>query len=148
YLWVGANNFSTTPKKGWVLQYDPDDLTLVEVHELDAHWAEGGAWHDVGDGPEYWAVYTDWDHVSRHKIVGGVMTKVDDYLLPLVEGESSTNLLYQGGAWLGDLFITPRKPTDAGRLFSEIHIHTWTGSGFVAVHKQKQIAAEADEELQ
>src|SRR5690606_24092564 len=43
YLWVGANNFDSSPHAGWIVQYDPSDLTWVATHEVGAHWCEGGA---------------------------------------------------------------------------------------------------------
>lgn len=51
-LYVGANNFNTTPAAGWVAEYDYDPalrtLTFVELHDMGANWAEGGCF--LSDG--------------------------------------------------------------------------------------------------
>lgn len=132
YLWAGANNWQGSSKKGWVMKFNPSDLTHVASYEVAPYYAEGGAWKDVGDGPEYWSIYTDYDRVTRHRFNGSVLEQVGEYVLPLVEGQGSTNLLYQGASWLGDTFITVRKPNPN----SEIHFHRWNGSGFDAECRQ------------
>ncbi|WP_421359971.1 hypothetical protein [Agrobacterium rosae] len=139
YLWAGANNWQGSPKKGWVMKFNPSDLSHVASYEVAAHYAEGGAWKDVGSGPEFWSIYTDYDHVTRHRFNGTAFEQVGEYLLPLAEGQSATNLLYQSAAWIGDTFITSRKPNPT----PEIHFHKWTGSGFDAEFRQPGFAVEA-----
>jgi hypothetical protein len=134
YLWVGCSNFPNTPKESWLLKIDPYDLSVASTYELDEeYWSEGGAWKDVGDGPEFWNVFTDWDRISRYKFVSGVWTKVNDYLLPLIEDDYSANDAYQGAAWIGNILITT---THSARSTTEIHYHRWTGTGFDALNKQ------------
>lgn len=135
YLWVGANNYPQEPRLGWVLQYDLADMSYVATHELDGYHNEGGAWHDVGNGPEYWAIYHDWPHASRYAWDGTNLTKIGDYLLPIAEGrtnEDGQRGLYQSAQWLGDMLITQTHLNNGTPM---THFHRWTGSGFEAVRE-------------
>jgi hypothetical protein len=135
-LWVGCSNFPDTPKESWLLEINPSDLSVTNTWGLDdAHWSEGGAWRNVGDGDEWWNCYHDWDHVSRYKIVTGTLMKVDDYLLSYVDTETTS--LYQGLTWHlaanGSQLMMGM--THSQRSDTENHIYRWTGSGFAEYAK-------------
>lgn len=138
YLWVGASNFPNTPKLGWILQYDPATLAHVATYETEDYWSEGGAWKDVGNGNEFWAIYHDQPIVSRYRINAGAFELVANYNLAF--GTGQTEFLSQSAVWLGDLFITqnhayrtnPPATTD---------VYRWNGSGMDAV---QQIARLSD----
>lgn len=132
-LWIGANNFAIPfpdPHLGWILEYNPSTLTLINAYSVKNHVSEGGAWKDVGNGDEFWAVYSDWDYVSRYKIVGSVWTHQADYQLPLVEGQThiaSVRGLYQGATWYNDILIVQ---THAVNPDTETHFYKWSGASF------------------
>lgn len=125
FLWIGGNNYDTVPRVGWILKVDPSDLSVSAVYSTEAHHCEGGAWHDVGDGDEFWAVYNDTDIVSRYD---SSFTLVDSYSLELGEGREFG---YQGAAWIDDYLLTPVHVTNSPD--HTIDVHRWNGSGFVGV---------------
>lgn len=132
FLWVGVNNLSATPKLGWIIKVDPSDLSVDAVYSVEAHYCEGGAWHDVGNGDEFWATYHDWDRVSRYKFVDSVWTHVGDYLLSLVEDEITS--LYQGAAWItlsGVHYLIVQLHNEHASTAE--HVYQWTGTSFTAV---------------
>ncbi len=138
-LWVGCNNYSTTPKLGWILEYNPTTLALIATNSVGANWCEGGAWKDVGSGNEFWAIYHDTPTVRRYD---SSFALVGSYSLPRY-AESDTSIvnergLYQGAAWRGnDLFVQTHRVNPDART----DIYTWNGSGFDA----KQILYALDE---
>lgn len=130
YLWCGANSYpATSPAAGWIVKYNPADLTWVATYPTQAHQCEGARWKDLGDGngPNLWAIYNDWGSVSRYD---ASLNHVADYALPLYSGFA---LGYQGIIWLGNDLITPEhrdnNPND------RVHVHTWNGTGFDGVIK-------------
>ena len=69
-LYIGANNWDNTPRKGWIVVYTTD-LTYVETHQVQDHWCEGCAYHDG----YWWVVYcgdSDAKIVSKYNsFMGG-----------------------------------------------------------------------------
>lgn len=140
YLWVGASNFQNSPQKGYILKYDPSTLAHVATYETEAHWCEGGAWKDVGNGDEFWAVYHEWPYVSRYRITAGAFDLVGNYLLPWVAGQ--TTYLSQSAVWLGNLFIVQNH----GYRIVEpatTDVYRWNGSGMDAVQKIPRLSEAA-----
>lgn len=122
-LWVGANNHNATPKLGWIIEYDPANLTRIATHPVGANWNEGGAWKD-GD---FWAIYHDLGAVRRYDAAFSLIAQYD---LPFtVEDTSilSERGLYQGGQWFADDFLTPMHKINPDNC---LHIHRWNGTGF------------------
>ncbi len=117
-LYIGANNFSTTPKLGWIVEYDPSDLSWIATHSVEAHWAEGCA---IRSG-EFWVYYHDWPFVTRYD---ASWAKVNDYALAGIE--SLTLDLFNGGAWSGDdLYLVRHNNTNPTQYF----VYRWNGSSF------------------
>lgn len=81
YLWIGASNYPNTPKTGYILKYDPATLAHVATYNTAAYWSEGGAWKNVGNGDEFWAIYHDQPIVSRYRINAGAFELVGTYTL-------------------------------------------------------------------
>lgn len=133
-LWLGANNFDMTPtgpKASWVVEVDPSDLSHVATYPLeDVAWCEGGAWKDVGDGDEFWAVFHDTKTVSRYKLIADVMVKQAEYTLPLIPDAEGSGALNQGAQWLDNQLWTQlhNQHSETGT-----YIHEWTGNGFVGI---------------
>lgn len=111
-LYVGGNNYNTTPRQGWILEYDPDDLTLLATHAVQNHWCEGGAWRPRLSGGavshEFWACYAN--PVSSGPNVYEV-SRYDDafahqgnFGLPVTYDSGS--LFHEGLAWKGNLLLT------------------------------------------
>lgn len=120
YLWLGANNYATTPKLGWITKYDTN-LNWVATYSVGANWAEGGAWKDVGSGDEFWAVYTDTNIVRRYNssfVLQGTFTA------SLSDGMDVTQS--QGMAANGLDFIIPMHNNNAS---AAVHVYGWNGSG-------------------
>lgn len=134
-LWVGANNYNDTPKLGWIIEYDPSDLTWIATHSVGANWSEGGAWHDVGDGDEIWVVFADLAAVRRYDASFSLIAQYD---LDFVAGQThiaSLRSLYQGAAWYtseeGDHYLFVQ--THAVNEDTATHVYRWNGSGFDCV---------------
>lgn len=128
-LWVGATNFDVTPKKSWVIDVEPADLSVRAIYALEeAAWGEGGAWKDVGAGDEFWAVWHDTKTVSRYKLIDGAMAKQAEYGLPLIPDAEGSGALNQGAQWLGNQIWTQlhNQHSETGT-----YIHEWTGNGFI-----------------
>lgn len=140
YLWIGASNYPNTPKKGYILQYDPATLAHVATFTTAAYWSEGGAWHNVGNGDEFWAIYHDQPVVSRYRINAGAFELVANYNLAFVTGQ--TTYLSQSAVWLGDLFIVQNHG------YREVEpattdVYRWNGAGMDAVQKIPRLSVEA-----
>ena len=110
-LYAGGNNYSTTPAKGWILEFDPDDLSHLATHAVQDHWSEGGAWRPNLSGEEindeFWACYAnavstspDEFAVSRYD---AAFSHIDDYSLPV--DYDSGSLFHEGLAWKGNLLF-------------------------------------------
>jgi len=100
-LYVGANNFPTTPSLGWVLEYNYHPttraLTFVAAHEtsngtIGDGFCEGGA----GLGLHYYAVYHDQPVIRKFLLSDWSFVK--EYPLGTIQNDQTTNL-YQGGSW-------------------------------------------------
>jgi len=118
-LYIGANNYSNTPKKGWIVVYDADDLTPIEYHVLD-HWSEGCAWHNN----EWWVVYDDYKYVSRYD---ADWNHIADYELTY---SISGVHYYQGIRWIGDYIYVN---IHGGSSPETLDCYHWTGNGFEEV---------------
>lgn len=137
YLWIGASNYPNTPKKGYILQYDPDTLAHVATFNTAAYWSEGGAWKDVGDGDEFWAIYHDQPIVSRYD---AAFNLVGTYTLAYVTGQ--TTYLSQSAVWLDDLFIVQNH---GYRVVEQAttDVYRWSGSAMDAVQQIPRLSEAA-----
>jgi hypothetical protein len=140
YLWCGANNFPST-NRGWIIKYDPSDLSHVATYDVNPAVNEGGAWRvDPIEGAEFWSVYSDLNYTSRWRIDGSDFVKVADYDMPLAAGwifVAGASSVYDGAVWIGDYFICHVKGDGNLQLgtdhsFTQLHIHHWTGTEFEA----------------
>ncbi len=95
-LYTGANNFNTTPAKGWILEFNPTTFALIATHETMAGFCEGGAWRNN----EFWAVFHNVSTVQRFD---SDFTSIDTYNLSYAKDTSTIN--YQGAQWNGDHFL-------------------------------------------
>lgn len=136
-LFMGANNFnSTTPKKGWILEYDPDTLARIAEHAVEAHWAEGCAIREESGSPEYWVHYHDWTSVSRYDASWSL---IGNYTLPGISIYSTD--LFQGGFWSGDHLYLIRHNNDNPTMY---YVYLWDGSGFDLVEAREAPFLTAD----
>ena len=76
HLFIGANNYSTTPHEGWIYEYDASDLSFVAAHDVGAIWSEGctkydGHWFVVSANSHTITEFDDnWDLVKVHNLPG------------------------------------------------------------------------------
>jgi len=118
-LYIGANNYDVTPKKGWIVEYNADDLTPVSggVHSVRAQWGEGCAYHDG----YFWVIYGDYYYVDKYDASWNLIATYDlPYHPPVGAG-------YQGCAWIGDYFYA-NIHEGAGQPYCDCY--KWTGSAF------------------
>lgn len=128
-IYAGANNYNDTPGRGWVFEFDADDLSFIAVHELsddsDVSLSEGG---DFGPDGNFYCVShdrllvyefdpADWSFVAAHS-------------LPTPPMLYSWHGWYNGGLWLtDDLFVANlHNPQNIAPVFR------WTGSEFLLVN--------------
>lgn len=137
YLWVGASNYPNTPKTGYILKYDPDTLAFVAAYSTEAHWSEGGAWKDVGNGDEFWAVYHDSPTVSRYD---ASFNLVDTYTLAY--GAGQTEFLSQSAVWLNDLFIVQNHSYRTNPV-TTTDVYRWNGAAMDAVQQIPRLSSSA-----
>ncbi|RLI53783.1 MAG: hypothetical protein DRP09_14830 [Candidatus Thorarchaeota archaeon] len=115
-LYVGANNFDTAQKHGWIFVYNASDLSYIEKHQVKDHYCEGCDYHDG----YWWVVYHDWPYVSKYD---SNWNWVADYAL-----ESGGE--YEGIRWKED-YIYVNNHEGAAR--TKLDCYKWTGSGFELV---------------
>jgi hypothetical protein len=128
-LYVGANNFNAGTKLGWIVEYDPDDLTHIATHSVEAHYAEGCAARYEGSDLEFWVHYHDWPQVTRYD---DTWTKISDYALPGCSIFSDN--LFQGGFWVGDdLYMVRHNNNDPAMYY----VFRWSGSAFTLVEARE-----------
>lgn len=113
-LWVGGNNYSTTPRVGYVQEYDPITLAFIRNHNTIAHWSEGGAWRPGTN--EFWICYdnkvsTNWQ-VSKYTYASNTLTRVGEVDLTGSSFESGTHC-HNGLYWYDEttLFATIHEGT-------------------------------------
>ena len=126
-LYVGANNWpTTTPKKGWVLEYYADNLEYITYHTVGgegvAFWQEGIGFR----GGSFWLVMCDQQKTAEYDTDWNWVT---DHDLPF---SAPSGLGYQGVVWIGDY------------AYFNIHgvsspdtcdLYYWNGSAFEAVER-------------
>ncbi len=111
-LYAGGNNYNTTPRKGWILEFDPDDLSHIATHAVEDHWSEGGAWRpNLSAGEledEFWSCYADPTstgpdvfQVSRYS---AAFAHLANYELPI--DYDSGSLFHEGLVWRGNLLFS------------------------------------------
>lgn len=117
-LYVGVNNFSTTPEKGWILEYDPVTLVLEATHATEARHCEGGAWR----GDEFFSIYQDAATADRYN---DSFVHQEAHALGYV---NATGGYYQGAQWIGDyLLCNLHNSTLWPKTCDVFH---WNGSSF------------------
>lgn len=122
-LYISANNFPTTPARGWVIEVDPTDLSEIDSHELSgAKWTEavtrwGGYW---------WAV-----NATSHEIrqFDDDWALVDAHALP---DASPGGLFWQAIIVLNNVFyLNVHAPSASGiPATPALRAYSWNGSGF------------------
>lgn len=149
FLWAGSNNYAGGTHAGNIIKIDPSDLSYVDDYSVGANYNEGGAWHDVGSGNEFWAVAVDLATVRRYS--ADFTTLVGSYTLPFVEGQSvsgSTRGLYQGACWLssgGNHYLLAQ--THSVNPDNQTHIYQWNGTGFTAIQVINGLSVDAGQGL-
>lgn len=146
-LYVGGNNYNTTPEKGWVLVYDPSDLTHIQTLATADHWSEGGAWrYDATRGWEFWVCYADEFAADTYKVtryeidtwgtMGGLSYPTawtgTDIELPI--SYASGTLFHEGLTWRGDLLFT-MVHEGTSPILAEVYRYDSTGDDFVLVQQ-------------
>lgn len=138
-LWTGAANWPSETPRAWILEYSVGPIAFVAAHEIESGICEGGAWKDVGNGPEFWAIYHDRAVVGRYD---PSFTLIAEYAMDTMESglpvtgmsPSNNGFWSQGAAWLDDYFITP---THNGHASRGVNVYKWTGSGFLAIQRMQ-----------
>ncbi|NVM23697.1 MAG: DUF2341 domain-containing protein, partial [Desulfobacterales bacterium] len=122
-LYIGANNWNTTPEKGWIVVYDASDLSFIEYHSVNDLWCEGCAFHDG----YWWVVYCG--DTTGSKIVSKYNTSwVHQADYSLTFSQTGELIGYQGIRWLGDYIYVN---THEGTTPLKCDVYEWTGSEFV-----------------
>ena len=120
-LYVGSNNYSTTPKKGYIKVFNCSDLSYIEEHQVKDHWCEGCSFHDNA----WWVIYSDYKYVSKYDIS---WNHVVDYPLSYsMSGPIGYCNGYQGITWKDDyIFVN----IHSGCTPLKCDVYEWNGSGF------------------
>lgn len=131
-LYLGANNYSTTPKLGYIKVFDADTLDYVEEHQVLTYWTEGCAFYDNA----WWVVYSDYKYVSKYNTDWEWQA---DYAVDYPTTGDAGIIGYQGITWMGDdIFCSIHEDTVPSPCVDRYH---WTGSGF---EKRERITPPAD----
>ena len=104
-LYVGANNYSNSPKKGWIFDMDPATIfganpDIIE-RPVRPYWCEGGAFRPGTD--EFWVCYHDIPVIDRYDAsqpgwqLSGMF---DTGITPTVP-----NVYYQSVVWWSDRIL-------------------------------------------
>ena len=117
-LYVCANNYSTSPHRGWVFEVDLDDLSVTAFTELTgAKWSEAvfpwsGSWWEV--------------NASGHEIrqFNSSFTLTGTHALP---DTTPGGLFWQAVFVYDDIFYVN---LHAGASGDRLRAYTWNGSGF------------------
>lgn len=129
-IYAGANNYNDTPGRGWLFEFDADDLAFIAVHELtddsDVSLAEGGAFHPVTGN--FWCV--SHDRLAVYEFDPADWSFVAEHTLPTPPMLYSWHGWWNGGVWLtDDLFVANlHDPQNIAPVFR------WTGSAFLLVN--------------
>jgi hypothetical protein len=104
-LYVGANNYGLTPKRGWICDMDPATIfgstPDIIQRPVRQHWCEGGAYRPGTD--EFWVCYHDTPVVDRYDTsqpgwqLSGMF---DTGITPTVP-----NVYYQSVVWWSDRIL-------------------------------------------
>ena len=108
YLYVGANNYNTTPELGYIKVYNKSDCSYVEEHQVLNYWSEGCAYYK----DSWWVVYYDYGYVSQYNTN---WEHIADYAL-----EDFTHA--QGVFVIGDYLVVSMTGPNKARLYR------WNGS--------------------
>lgn len=108
-LWLGANNFNTTPARGWILRYDFDPaansgnggITFNAAYPVADNWCEGAA--PLSDGT-WIACYHDVARLDRYS--ADFSTRLNTYDLPVRYIEPGGNH-FQGVSIRDDVVVLP-----------------------------------------
>jgi hypothetical protein len=117
-LYVCANNYNTSPNRGWVFEVSPSDLTVSAYHDLGAKWTEavwpwGGYWWEVNaSGHEIRQFDSSWTLVNTHAL----------------PDSDPAALYWQAIFVIDDVFYVNHHATGG----AEFRAYTWNGSGFTA----------------
>ena len=112
-LYVGANNFNTTPELGWILEYDVNlstgALSFVASHSVGAIWAEGCC---IGPDGKFW-VHHHQDATIHRYTTGWTLDKV---LTPPLKPEKSAVAFYQGARFIDGVLYCNTHGNSGGGL--------------------------------
>ena len=100
-LWVGANDFVVVDRStaGWIVEYDPADLTYIAHHSVGADSCEGGAWR----GTEFWVTYND--HPPRVERYNSSFVLQATYYQTDTASQRTEHAWWQGASWVGDILV-------------------------------------------
>lgn len=110
YLYVGAMNYDTTPRRGYIKVFDASDLSYVTEYQVQNQWCEGCAFYDG----KWWVCYYDYAYISAYN---SSWVHIADY--------STTSTYSQGITAYGEhLYVVAY----LGGYVSEVQVYEWTGS--------------------
>lgn len=131
YLYVGGNNYDTTPELGWILIYNATTGAFVgSFSTLDA-WCEGGAFGPNGNffasfanvytiteiEATTWSNTATWSEHAAHT--------------PSTTYPSGSNK-YNGNVWIGDFYLAN---WHEGMLHPFCDVFKWTGDSMYRIYR-------------
>lgn len=112
-IYAGCNNYATSPKEGYVLEYDADTLALIDTHTTRTNWSEGGAFDPGGN---FFVCFDDTLAIEEYD---NTWTLVGTH----TADDTTATHQYSGIAWRGNIaFIPWHEPTIS------ISVFKWTGT--------------------
>jgi len=123
-LFIGANNYPETPKRGWVYRI-PANLSLGELGEIVEqpvrdHWCEGGAFRPHTS--EFWVCYHDIPTIDRYDASLGRWELTGSFDTGLVEPNYFQSVVF----WSDRVMLLPLHLSTGGS--SKIAMFEFTGT--------------------
>ena len=101
-LYVGCNNYDTVPRKGWILEYDPDTLALEDTHIVSDYHSEGGAF---GPNGNFFVCYHETAYIDEYDVSDWSLIKTHTNVI-------DTTAEHQGLAWQGNYLLANLHESD------------------------------------
>lgn len=126
-LYSGANNWTSSPAAGLIVEYDVaanGAVSYVAEHDVGPHYCEGCAKH----GGYWWVIYHDLHEIHQYDLSWGFVAA---HALPAPDpgDSSSAGNYYQGIAWRdGIAYVNVHGANDNSPRMLAYH---WTGTSFV-----------------